>query len=89
MIKNKCLENFVFQKHLACNESMVKYFGKHGFKIIRRKPIRFGYNMWCVNTKDILLILTYIKGKDLRENEKYNSIFGKAVSPLIIMLELS
>ncbi|KAL4132154.1 hypothetical protein QTP88_009361 [Uroleucon formosanum] len=89
MIKNKCLENFVPQKHLAYDKSMVKYFGKHGCKqFIRGKPIRFGYKMWCINTNDGYLInFELYQGKDPRENEKYNSIFGKAVSPLIVMLE--
>jgi len=32
MMKDKCLENVVPQKHLAYDESMVKYFGKHGCK---------------------------------------------------------
>lgn len=89
MIKNKCLENVVPQKHLAYDESMVKYFGKHGCKqFIRGKPIRFGYKMWCVNTNDGYLVnFELYQGKDPRENEKYNSVFGKAVSPLILMLE--
>lgn len=89
MIKNKCLENFVPQKHLAYDESMVKYFGKHGCKqFIRGKPIRFGYKMWCVNTNDGYLVnFELYQGEDPRENEKYNSVFGKAVSPLILMLE--
>ena len=30
------------------DESMVEYFGKHGCKqMIRNKPIRFGFKMWC------------------------------------------
>jgi len=89
MIKNKCLKNFVPQKYLAYEESMVKYFGKHGCKqFIRGKPIRFGYKMWCVNTNDGYLVnFELYQGEDPRENEKYNSVFGKAVSPLILMLE--
>jgi len=55
---------------------------------IRGKPIRFGYKMWCVNTKDGYLVnFDLCQGKDPRENEKYNSVFGEAVSPLIQMLE--
>lgn len=89
MIKNKCLENFVAQKHLAYDESTVKYFSTHGCKqFIRGKPIRFGYKMWYVNTNDGYVVnFKFYQGKDPRENEKYNSIFGKAVSPLILMLE--
>lgn len=81
--KSKCLKNFLPQKHLAYDESMVKYFGKHGCKqFIRGKPIRLGYKMWCVNTDDDYFIsFELYQGKDPRENEKYNSIFEKAVSP--------
>lgn len=41
----------------------------------------------CYNTKDRYLVnLDLYQGQNPHENEKYNSIFGKAVSPLIIML---
>jgi len=81
LIKNKCLENFVPQKHLAYNKSMVKYFGNPK-QFIRGKPIRFGYKMWCINTKDGYFVnFDLYQSKDPCENEKYNSIFSKAVSP--------
>lgn len=87
--KKKCLDYFVPQKHLAYDESLVKYFGRHGCKqFIRGKPIRFGYKMWCVNTKDgYLMNFDMYQGKDPNENENYSFTFGKAVSPLIHMLE--
>lgn len=53
MLKKKCIENFIPEQHLAYDESMVKYFGRHSCKqFIRGKPIRFGYKVWCLNTKD-------------------------------------
>jgi DNA excision repair protein ERCC-6 len=46
MLKNRCVNNFVPVEHLAYDESMVKYFGKHCCKqFIRGKPIRFGYKI--------------------------------------------
>jgi DNA excision repair protein ERCC-6 len=57
MLKNRCVNNFVPEEHLAYDESMVKYFGKHSCKqFIRGKPIRFGYKIWSLNTKDRYLI---------------------------------
>ena len=50
-------ESFVkygfFHKYLSVNESMVPYFGHHSCKMfIRSKPIRFGYNSWCLCGSD-------------------------------------
>ena len=45
-------QHFPVQQHLAIDESMVPYFGKHSTKqFIRGKPIRFGYKLWCCCTK--------------------------------------
>ncbi|XP_018553228.2 piggyBac transposable element-derived protein 3-like [Lates calcarifer] len=36
-------------EHLAVDEMMIEYFGRHGCKqFIRGKPIRFGYKMWSL-----------------------------------------
>ncbi|KAJ8930781.1 hypothetical protein NQ314_016384, partial [Rhamnusium bicolor] len=57
MLKESCAENFEPEEHLSYDESMIKYFGRHGCKqFIRGKPIKFGYKMWCVNTKDGYLV---------------------------------
>jgi hypothetical protein len=39
------------QTHLAIDESMVPYYGRHSAKqFIRGKPIRFGFKVWSLNT---------------------------------------
>lgn len=49
-------ERFLFlqprQQQLSVDESMVPYYGRHNCKqFIRGKPIRFGYKVWCLNTR--------------------------------------
>jgi len=45
------LAAFPQQQHLAVDESMVPYYGRHSLKqYIREKPIRFGYKVWSLNT---------------------------------------
>ena len=48
----KCLQYFPGDEHLSADESMVPYYGRHSAKqFIRGKPIRFGYKIWCLNTR--------------------------------------
>lgn len=40
------------EQDLDVDESMIPYYGKHSAKqFIRGKPIRFGFKLWCLNTK--------------------------------------
>jgi len=56
-LKKKFVEHFVPSEHLNFDESMVKYFGRHGSKqFLRGKPIRFGYKIWSLNTAPEYLI---------------------------------
>ncbi|KAG5875548.1 hypothetical protein JTB14_025762 [Gonioctena quinquepunctata] len=51
-IKKCFLKNYLPEQNMAYDESMIEYFGKHGCKqYIRGKPIRFGYKVWCLNSK--------------------------------------
>ena len=39
----------IFEKYLAVDEMIVKYYGHHALKqFIRGKPIRFGYKFWAL-----------------------------------------
>jgi DNA excision repair protein ERCC-6 len=89
MMKKRCVENFVPEEHLAYDESMVKYFGRHSCKqFIRGKPIRFGYKIWCLNSKDGYLVnFDLYQGKNLKSNSDYEKLFGKAASPLLVLLD--
>lgn len=88
-MKNKCMEHFVPEESLSFDESMVKYFGKHGCKqFIKGKPIRFGYKMWCINTKSGYLVnFQMYQGKNLDSKSNYDALFGTCASPLVVMLE--
>lgn len=68
---------------------MVKYFGRHCCKqFICGKPIRFGYKIWCLNTKDGYLVNFEIyQGKSLKANSIYEELFGKAACPLLVLLD--
>jgi len=88
MLKKKCIENFIPEQHLAYDESMVKYFGRHSCKqFICGKPIRFGYKVWCLNTKDGYLVnFELYHGKSPKANTVYEQLFGKA-SPLLVLID--
>lgn len=51
LVKANCMKYFILERQLSYDESMMKYYGKHGCKqFIRGKPIRFGYKVWSLNT---------------------------------------
>ncbi|KAF0724401.1 piggyBac transposable element-derived protein 3-like [Aphis craccivora] len=83
------IDNFVPEQHLAYDESVVKYFGRHSCKqFIRGKPIRFGYKVWCLNTKDGYLVnFELYQGKSPKANTVYEQLFGKAASPLLVLID--
>lgn len=89
LLKKHCIDNFVPEQNLAYDESMVKYFGRHSCKqFIRGKPIRFGYKIWSLNTKDGYLVnFELYQGKSPKCNSNYEKLFGKAASPLLVLLD--
>ena len=51
MINESCLQNFIPEKNVSIDESMVPYYGRHGFKqYIQNKPAKFGYKLWVTAT---------------------------------------
>ena len=52
-LNEQLVEWGVFHELLSVDESMVPYFGKHSAKMyFKGKPIRFGYNIWCICGND-------------------------------------
>ena len=46
MMSESCLENFIPEKNISNDGSMVPYYGRHGSKqYIQNKPFKFGYNL--------------------------------------------
>lgn len=87
-LKAAFLEHFVPEQDINYDESMVKYYGKHSCKqFIRGKPIRFGFKMWCLNSKDGYLInFDLYQGKNPRANTTDEVLYGKCSAPLKMML---
>ncbi|XP_046682067.1 piggyBac transposable element-derived protein 3-like [Homalodisca vitripennis] len=51
-LKEKWLEYFPRDANVSIDESMVRYFGRHGAKQhIHNKPIRFGFKVWSMCTR--------------------------------------
>ena len=51
MMNESCLENFIPEKNISIDESMVPYYGRHGCKqYIQNKPVKFGYKLWVAAT---------------------------------------
>lgn len=88
-LKQAFLKHFVPEQDINYDESMVKYYGRHSCKqFIRGKPIRFGYKMWCLNTKDAYLInFDLYQGKNPRSNPSDEILYGKCSAPLKMMLK--
>jgi len=52
MLNERFLLFWLAEQDLDVDESMIPYYGKHSAKqFIRGKPIRFGFKLWCLNTR--------------------------------------
>lgn len=89
LLKNNFQAHHVVTEHNNFDESMIKYYGKHGCKqFIRGKPIRFGYKVWSLNTEDGYLANFQIyQGKSTKPNSTYESLFGKPAAVFVVMLD--
>lgn len=89
IIKKNFIEHYVPDQEIAYDESMIEYFGRHGCKqYIRGKPIRFGYKVWCINSKSGYLInFEVYQGSIPNSNPEHQKKFGKATAPLLQLIE--
>ena len=47
MMNESCFENFIPEKNISIDESMVPCYGRHGGKqYIQNKLVKFGYKLW-------------------------------------------
>ena len=44
------LANYLPEQSVSIDESMVLYFGRHGYKQYRNKPVKFCYKFWVAPT---------------------------------------
>ena len=89
LLKGRFLKHFNPTRDLSFDESMIKYYGKHGCKqFIRGKPIRFGYKACCLNqTNGYLVNLELYEGARPNPGEEDALNVGKAATPLIRMID--
>ncbi len=77
-------------KDYDVDESMIRYYGGYGAgmrQCIPNKPIRMGYKVWCINSKDgYLNTFTMYQGKG-SQNE-YSSDYGLRLGPSKFVLDL-
>ncbi|XP_039631232.1 piggyBac transposable element-derived protein 3-like [Polypterus senegalus] len=71
----------IFDKHLAVDEMIVKYYGHHGLKqFIRGKPIRFGYKFWALcGSSGYCFHFNLYCGKEVAQNERDYFALGSRV----------
>ena len=52
MLNERFVQNWPAEQDISIDESMVPYYGRHSSKqFIRGKPIRFGFKVWCLNSR--------------------------------------
>jgi len=52
LMNERYLKYWPVEQDVNVDESMIPYFGRHSSKqFIRGKPIRFGFKIWCLNTR--------------------------------------
>lgn len=88
-LQKNFLKYFEPTQHLSFDETVVKYFGKHGCKqFLKGKPIRFGYKVWSLNTVSGYLVnFDVYQGKSLEMPEDMDFVFGKPTAPLVKMIQ--
>lgn len=89
LVKERFLHHFVPQPEISYDESMIEYYGRHGCKqFIRGKPIRFGYKVWCINSKSGYLInFEVYQGSIPNSKPDDQKMFGKAAAPLLQLID--
>ena len=52
MLNERFLQHWPVEQDVSIDESMVPYYGRHSSKqFIRGKPVRFGFKVWCLNSR--------------------------------------
>ena len=83
MMNESCLENFIPEKNIRIDESMVPYYGRHGCKqYIQNKPVKLGYKLWVSATPLGYSIQFYHAGK----GDSYNKDIGLGGSVVMTLM---
>ncbi|XP_068213979.1 piggyBac transposable element-derived protein 3-like [Palaemon carinicauda] len=80
---------YPMDQHISLDEAMIEYFGRHGYKqCIRNKPVRFGFEAWCLNSPlGYLATFDVYQGTAFGLNRHYEERFGKGGDTLMILFE--
>lgn len=80
-------ESFVPVEVVDYDESLIKYYGKHGYKpSIRGNPIRFGFKMRLKCSDGYFVNVVPYQGKQPSVIEKYEYLIGKCIALFIRMI---
>ena len=88
-LQNKFLDNFVPLQDLSHDEALIEYFGRNSLKQhIVQKPIRFGYEVFCLNlVNGYLVAFELYQGKKGPYNEELVARFGKSAAMVLGLLD--
>ena len=80
---------YPMEKHLALDEAMIEYFGRHDCKqCIRTKSVRFGFKAWALNSPlGYLITFDIYQGTPFTSNLHCEEKFGKGGGTLMILFE--
>ena len=84
MINESCRQNFIPERNVSIDESMVPYYGRHGCKqYIQNKPVKFGYKLWVAATPLGHAIQFYPYA---RKDDNYNKDIGPGGSVVMTLM---
>ena len=84
MINESCLQNFIPERNVSIDESVVPYYGRHGCKqYIQKKPVKFGYKLWVAATPLGHAIQFYPYA---RKDDNYNKDIGLGGSVVMTLM---
>ena len=84
MMNESCLENYIPEKNISIDESVVPYYRRHGCKqYIQNKSFKFGYKLWVAATPLGYGIQFY---PFARKEDNYNKDIGLSGSVVVILM---
>ena len=88
-LQAKFLEHFVPLQDLSHDEALIEYFGRNSLKQhIIQKPIRFGYEVMCLNlTQGYLVAFELYQGGKGPYDEDLVASFGKSAAMVLQLLD--
>ena len=84
VMNESCLENFIPEKNIIIEESMLLYYGRHGCRqYIQKKLVKFGYKRWVAVTPLVYGIRFY---PYVGKGDNYNKDIGLGGSVVMTLM---